>query len=109
MYEYVPIVGRFVGPVGFVDVEVVVAVDVVLVTGWVVEIEEVEIELGEAEDREFVEDNDTGTVGEEDTESVDEETVEVEEILVDVEDETTELDEAAGGMESRPGVYFVRS
>jgi hypothetical protein len=104
MYEYVPIVGRFVGPVGLADV----VVDVVLVPGWVVEVE-VEIELGEAEERELVEEDDTETVGEEDAESAGEETVEAEERLVDVEGETTELDEAAGGIESRPGMYFVRS
>jgi hypothetical protein len=63
--------GRFVGPVGLADVDVLV--DIVVATGR------------------------------------DEETMEADERLVDVEDETTELDDAAGGIESRPGVYFVRS
>jgi cell division ATPase FtsA len=100
-------VGRFVGPVGLADVDVLVSV--VAATGRVVDVEEVEVEVDVAEDREVVEADDTETVVEEDVESVDEETGEADERLVDVENETTELDDAAGGIESRPGVYFVRS
>jgi hypothetical protein len=59
----------------------------------------------EAED-ETLELDETARSVEEEVETVGKE---AEEILVEVEDRTLELDETGGGIESRPGVYFVRS
>ena len=52
-------------------------------------------------------DNTEDTVDDEEIGPVEEETVEANE--VEVEDDTTELDDTGAGIESRPGVYFVRS
>jgi hypothetical protein len=124
-------VGRFVGPVGLGAV--LALVDVVLVPGTtenvedeVIGIELIDDENGETADEEedvrsveedvktadeeaedeTLEPGETGRSVEEDVETVGKE---AEEMLVEVEVKTLELDETGGGIESRPGVYFVRS
>jgi hypothetical protein len=118
-------VGRFVGPVGLGAV--LVDVLVVLVPGTVDEVKEVvgtELVVEDvSEDSEEVEDvmgtepleevdpedieEEVETVDEDDVRTVDEDD---KEMLVLVDDTTElELDDKGAGIESRPGVYFVRS
>lgn len=52
-------------------------------------------------------DDSEDAVDEEEIETVEEETVEANDVEVEV--DTTELEDTGAGMESRPGVYFVRS
>jgi hypothetical protein len=103
-------VGMFAGPVGL---ETVLVLEIVLVAGTVVDVDVAEAELEGMEDVELVGDELEGT---EDVEVIEDELEETdtvdkdeEEMLVDVEDEAAELEEAAAGIESSPGVYFVRS
>ena len=85
------------GPVGL---GAVLVEEVVLVPGAVVDVDVVEIELEGTEDGAVVEDLLV------ETDTVDDD---ADETPVDVEDETTVLEEADAGIESSPGVYFVRS
>ena len=92
------------GPDGFTDVVVAAAVNEVEVVEMVLVDDEREVDEEETDETDDTDETDEP----DEVETVDEDTV-PEETLVVLEDGATELEDTTAGIESDPGVYLVRS